>query len=263
MTNKLTRRASTPQQSARDEGLWARLRRMTAARIGLTRSGASLSTATLLDLRLAHARARDAVWEVLDEAHLGAGLAALGVAVLVVDSAAADRQRFLMRPDLGRRLAPEAVAALEQRANDFDAVFVISGGLSARAVQAHVAPVLNAVLRDLRKDGWRIAPIIVVRNGRVGVGDEVAVVLRATCAVVLIGERPGLSAPDSLGAYLTWDPSHETSDADRNCISNIRPDVIVYADAARKILHLLHAMRARRLSGVRLKDDSDRNLIGG
>ena len=102
-----------------------------------------------------------------------------------------------------------------------------------------------------------------MRYGRVAIGDAVAAVLRATCAVVLIGERPGLSAPDSMGAYLTWEPSHETSDAERNCISNIRPDVIGYADAARKILHLLHAMRGRRLSGVRLKDDSDRNLIGG
>jgi ethanolamine ammonia-lyase small subunit len=263
MTAKPPRRTSAPPQNARDEGLWARLRRLTAARIGLPRSGASMATAPVLDVRLAHARARDAVWEALDEGRLGADLAGLGLAVLVVDSTAADRQRFLMRPDLGRRLAPDAVGVLDQRANDFDLVFVVSGGLSARAVQRHAASVMLAVREALRKEGWRVAPVIVVRNGRVGVGDEVAAVLGATCVVVLIGERPGLTAPDSMGAYLTWEPRPETTDADRNCISNIRPGGINYAAAAAKIVDLLRAMRARRLSGVRLKDDFDSTMIEG
>ncbi len=129
------------------------------------------------------------------------------------------------------------------------------------ALADHAAPVLLSVRVLLRKEAWRIAPVILVRNGRVGIGDEIAAVLGATCAVVLIGERPGLSAPDSIGAYLR-EPRPETTPAERNCISNIRPDGIGYADAAEKIVHLLRAMQAPRLSGVRLKDDFDRNLIG-
>ena len=182
--------------------------------------------------------------------------------MLAVASAAADRQSYLMRPDLGRRLAPRAEAALAPHAGSgYDVVFVVTDGLSARAVQMHAAPVLAGVLPALRAEGWRIAPLVIVRHGRVAIGDAIADVLRADCVVVLIGERPGLSAPDSMGAYLTWQPGPQTTDADRNCISNIRPDGIGYADAAFKLAHLLRAMRARRLSGVRLKDDSDRLLI--
>ena len=261
MTSDLIRRARALQQNSKDEGMWARLRRLTAARIGLPRTGASLTTGPLLDFQLAHARARDAVWEALDETKLGNSLARFGLAVLTVSSAASDRQHYLMRPDLGRRLPPDAVLTLEPRANNYDVVFVIAGGLSARAVQRHASPVLDGALKGLRDEGWRIAPLVVVRNGRVGVGDEIAAVLHATCAVVLVGERPGLSAPDSMGAYLTWEPHAGTTDADRNCISNIRPDGIGYADAAYKILHLLRAMRARRLSGIALKDESDRTAI--
>jgi ethanolamine ammonia-lyase small subunit len=124
-------------------------------------------------------------------------------------------------------------------------------------------PVLASVLPTLRADGWRIAPLVMARHGRVAIGDAVAAVLRADCVTVLIGERPGLSAPDSMGAYLTWQPGPQPTDAERNCISNIRPEGIGYADAAFKIAHLLRAMRARRLSGVQLKDDSDRLLICG
>ena len=128
---------------------------------------------------------------------------------------------------------------------DHDVVFVVTGGLSARAVQRHAAPVLAGVLPVLRAEGWRVAPLVVVRQGRVAIGDAVAHALRADCVAVLIGERPGLSAPDSMGAYLTWQPGSQTTDADRNCISNIRPEGIGYADAAFKLAHLLRAMRAR------------------
>ena len=246
---------------APDQGPWADLRRLTAARIGLKRSGASLATMPLLDFKLAHARARDAVHEPLDDARLIAELSDSGIDALAVASAAADRQTYLMRPDLGRKLAPGAEDTLKPHAGDFDAVFVVCDGLSARAVQAHARPVVSLVLPALRAEGWRLAPLVVVRQGRVAIGDAIAAQLQAEAAVVLIGERPGLSAPDSMGAYLTWHPTSRTTDADRNCISNIRPDGIGYDDAAFKLSHLLRAMRSGRVSGVGLKDDSDRLLI--
>ena len=244
------------------DGLWADLRKLTAARIGLQRTGASLATKPLLDFKLAHARARDAVHEPLDEARLAAGIKSLGVAVIGAASAAEGRQRYLMQPDLGRRLASGADAALAAHAGDFDIVFVVTDGLSARAVQTHAQPALARLLPTLRAEGCRIGPFIIVRHGRVAIGDAIAALLRTDCVVVLIGERPGLTAPDSMGAYLTWKPGPKTTDAERNCISNIRPDGIGYADAAHKLAHLLRAMRARHVSGVQLKDDSDRPAVG-
>jgi len=197
------------------------------------------------------------------EARLIAELSALEYPIVSIASAAENRQSYLMRPDLGRRMGLGAMAALAPHSTDHDVVFVITGGLSARAVQMHAAPVLAGVLPALRAQGWRIAPLVVARQGRVAIGDAVANALNADCVVVLLGERPGLSAPDSMGAYLTWQPGPDTTDADRNCISNIRPEGLGTADAAFKIAHLLRAMRARRLSGVRLKDDSDPLLLDG
>ena len=139
-------------------------------------------------------------------------------------------------------------------------MFVIADGLSARAVQRHAQPALAGVMTALRAEGWNIGPLAIVRHGRVAVGDVIASLLGSDSVAVLIGERPGLTAPDSMGAYLTWQPHPGTTDADRNCISNIRPDGIGYTDAAFKIAHLLRAMQARRISGVQLKDDSDRAL---
>ncbi|MEJ0068484.1 MAG: ethanolamine ammonia-lyase subunit EutC [Pseudomonadota bacterium] len=246
-----------------DDG-WAGLRQWTAARIGLARSGASLATAPLLDFRLAHAQARDAVHESLDVARLLVDLAAIGLPGCAVASAAADRRSYLMRPDLGRRLAPEAAATLAPLAGDpeLGLAIVIADGLSARAVQAHAVPVLAEALPTLQADGWRLAAPVVVRQGRVAVGDAVAAALGARAVALLIGERPGLSAPDSLGMYLTWQPGPATTDAERNCISNVRLAGVPYRDAAFKLAYLLRAMRRRRLSGVALKDDSDRLLIG-
>lgn len=242
-------------QTSEDDGLWTSLRRLTAARIGLKRVGASLATGPLLDFQLAHARARDAVRAPFDEARLVADIAGFGVPVLAVASAVEDRQAYLMRPDLGRRLAQGAEAMLAHYAGSHDLVFVITDGLSARAVEMHARPVLAGVLPTLCAEGWRIAPLVVVRHGRVGVGDAIATALGARCVAVLIGERPGLTAPDSMGAYLTWQAHVQSTDADRNCISNIRPEGIGYVDASFKIAHLLRAIRARRLSGVRLKDE--------
>jgi ethanolamine ammonia-lyase small subunit len=257
----MAKRPPAPPQVVLDAG-WGALRQWTAARIGLARSGASLATGPLLDFRLAHAQARDAVHEPLDEARLVVALGGFGLPVLAVASAAADRRTFLMRPDLGRRLTPVSEDALAQGAGSHDLAIVVADGLSARAVQSHAAPLLAAALPGLRADGWRIAPLVVVRQGRVAIGDAVATALGARAVALLIGERPGLSAPDSMGAYLTWEPGLRTTDAERNCISNIRPAGIGYDDAAFRLVHLLRAIRRRGLSGVRLKDDSDRLLIG-
>jgi ethanolamine ammonia-lyase small subunit len=243
------------------EKLWISLRRLTPARIGLKRCGASLATAPLLDFQLAHARARDAVHEPLNIRRLTSDLAALALPVVDLISEAENHQHYLMRPDLGRRLAPAAQAALARHAGAYDVAFVIADGLSARAVQLHAQPTLAGVLPDLRAERWRIAPLVVVRHGRVAVGDVIATILGAACVVVLIGERPGLSAPDSMGAYLTWQPQPQTNDAQRNCISNIRPEGIGYPEAAFKLAHLLRAMRAQQRSGVQLKDDSDQLLV--
>jgi ethanolamine ammonia-lyase small subunit len=259
------------RRTAADDARWADLRGLTAARIGLKRTGASLATGPLLDFQLAHARARDAVHEPFDAAGLAAHLAAdfatdladLAAPVLTVASAATDRQHYLMRPDLGRQLAPGAEAMLAMHTGHSDVVFVVADGLSARAVAAHARPVLARTLPVLRAEGWRIGPLVIVCQGRVAVGDAIATALGAGCVVVLIGERPGLTAPDSMGAYLTWQPRPHTTDADRNCISSIRPEGIGYADAAFKLAHLLRTMRMRGLSGVALKDDSERLRLEG
>ncbi|MFA6265987.1 MAG: ethanolamine ammonia-lyase subunit EutC [Pseudolabrys sp.] len=239
--------------------IWANLRPLTAARIGLKRTGASLATEPLLDFRLAHARARDAVGADFDSARVASALSQSGLPILTGESAAPDKRTYLMRPDLGRRLAPEIEASLGAKtaAGGFDVAITVSDGLSAQAVEAHAAPLLLRVLPKLRDASLSVAPLAVLRHGRVAIGDRVAELLGARCAVVLIGERPGLSAPDSMGAYLTWKPGASTTDADRNCISNIRPDGIGYDDAAFKLVHLVLAIRAHGLSGVALKDTSD------
>jgi ethanolamine ammonia-lyase small subunit len=242
--------------------LWRDLRAVTAARIGLARSGASIATGPLLEFQLAHARARDAVHEDLDADKLRADLSGFGLPVLIVDSAVGARSDYLTRPDLGRQLSAQAQAVLAPHAAHYDVALVVADGLSARAVQNHAAPVLAVLLPALQAGGLRIAPLVIARNARVAIGDAVARALGADAVAILIGERPGLSAPDSMGAYLTWSPNPDTTDADRNCISNIRPEGIGYTDAAFKIAHLLRAMRARKLSGVRLKDDSQRQLPG-
>ncbi len=233
---------------------WPGLRRLTAARIGLPRAGASLGTQPLLEFRLAHARARDAVHATLDEAAL---LAALPP-TLIVSSQAADRRSYLMRPDLGRRLSPDALAILAPHAAPRDLVIVLGDGLSAQALQRHAAPLVHALLPALLAQGWTLSPLVLVHGARVAVADAVAMALGARAVLMLLGERPGLTAPDSLGAYLTWGPGPATTDADRNCVSNIRPEGLPAAQAAHRLHHLLQRMRDLRTSGVALKDESDR-----
>ncbi|MDP1741857.1 ethanolamine ammonia-lyase subunit EutC [Polaromonas sp.] len=244
---------------------WQQLRQFTAARIALGRSGVSLPTQPQLAFQLAHARARDAVHLALDVPQLlqeleSAGLTQAGEA-LVLESAAADRLQYLQRPDLGRRLSDASRGRLkafpdEAMAHGFDLAVVVADGLSALAVAQQAVPLLRALQPHLSAAQWSLAPLVIVRQGRVAVGDEIGQLLGARALLLLIGERPGLSSPDSLGAYLSWMPRVGLTDASRNCISNIRPMGLSCEEAAIKVHYLISEMQRRQLSGVLLKDES-------
>ena len=238
---------------------WHALSRFTAARIALGRAGGSVPTAPLLQFQLSHARARDAVLRDLDVDAMCAALTAAGLEALPLHSAAADRPTFIQRPDRGRILDDASRTRLQTRphpAEPFDVAFAIADGLSALAVERHALALLSYLMPKLRDAGWRMAPVCVVKQGRVAVGDELGALLPARMTVMLIGERPGLSSPDSLGLYLTWDPLPGRSNAERNCISNVRPEGLGCALAAHKLFHLITQSRLRRLSGVALKEDA-------
>lgn len=220
---------------------WTQLRDFTAARIALGRAGHSLPTRELLAFQLAHAKARDAVDCALDREVFAS------LHPLYLKSAAPDRATYLRRPDLGRRLA--ANTTIEH--GDWDAVLIVADGLSATAVHRHAIPLIHALRPEL--EGWSLAPVCVVEQGRVALGDEIGEKIGAKMAVMLIGERPGLSSPDSLGAYLTWNPRVGRTDAERNCVSNIRPEGLAPALAARRIAAILHAAREKQLTGVGLQ----------
>ena len=239
---------------------WGTLRRFTDARIALGRAGHSQPTAPHLAFQLAHAQARDAVHLPFDAHGVAAGVQALGLAVMHLHSAAADRATYLQRPDLGRRLDEASRALLQQRqAEPVDLAFVVGDGLSALAVHQNAVPFIEATLARLQADAhpWTVGPVAIVEQARVAVGDETGAGLRARCVVVLIGERPGLSSPDSMGLYLTWGPMPGLTDANRNCISNVRPAGLAIEAAANKLVHLLAAARQGQISGVGLKDDAD------
>ncbi|MGF6769607.1 ethanolamine ammonia-lyase small subunit [Paraburkholderia sp. GAS199] len=235
---------------------WNALRQFTNARIALGRAGNSLPTAPLLAFNLSHAQARDAVHHPLDTDALHEQLRAQNLATLDVHSAAPDREHYLRRPDLGRRLNDESREALKQRAAESpEVVFVIGDGLSAFAASKQSVPLLQTVLPRLTD--WKLGPVVVARQARVALGDEIGELLGAKLVVMLIGERPGLSSPDSLGIYLTYAPKVGCSDAQRNCISNVRPEGLNYDAAAHKLHYLLTHARRLGLTGVGLKDDSD------
>jgi ethanolamine ammonia-lyase small subunit len=182
-----------------------------------------------------------------------------GLAALKLHSAAADRATYLARPDLGRRLDAASRSAVEVVPRGCDLVFVIADGLSAQAVASHALPVIDRSLPTFRRDGWRIGPVAVVTQGRVAIADEIAEILGAAMACILIGERPGLSSPDSLGAYLTWQPRTGRADAERNCLSNIRPAGMTCDEASRRLIYLCGQARLRQCTGVMLKDETPEN----
>lgn len=233
------------------------LRSLTPARVALGRSGASVPTKPLLDFTLDHARARDAVHAVFDVSRLVADLRALGLAVTETSSRAGDRRDYLRRPDLGRQLDAGSAELLARSASEpCQLAIVIGDGLSAAAVHAHAAALVGSLLPLLAEGDVAIGHLVVASGARVGLGDEIGAILGARMVVMLIGERPGLSAPDSLGAYLTFAPKPGRSDAERNCVSNIHRAGLSYDEAAFKIAWLVREGLAREVTGVALKDES-------
>ena len=263
-----------PPESAVEQPAQLRniFRAATPARIGLERTGARLTTRDQLDFQLAHAQARDAVHAALDVRSLMEGLRQRGLPCLALksavcngDDAAANRRTYLRRPDLGRRLHPDSAALLmqqecapmphhpERSTQGRGIKLVIADGLSALAVERHALPLLDEVLALLAPQ--RVdAPVCIATQARVAIGDEIGERLNAELSVVLIGERPGLSSPDSLGAYITWHPRRGRTDAERNCISNIRLEGLSYIEAAQRLVYFMHEARRLQLSGVGLKD---------
>jgi len=227
----------------------------TLARVGLQRAGDSLATREVLAFQLAHAQARDAVASTMDVRSFALECEQRGWLVEQLASAAGDQPTHLRRPDLGRRLATESRNRLLPRDSSLDLAIVVAGGLSALAVQRHAVRLLDELIPRIDDAGWTRSAVCVIERGRVAIGDEAGQLLHASLALVLIGERPGLSSPDSLGAYLTWNPAPMRTDAERNCISNIRPEGLSYREAAHRIFNLLAASRQRQLTGVALKED--------
>lgn len=253
------------------ENPWERLNAFTDARIGLGRAGVSLPTSKLLAFQLAHAQAQDAVHCPLDVEALSSELTQaldLSEAPLRLHSHAQDRATYLQRPDYGRRLNDETrehlqkAAASQQR---YDLAIVVVDGLSALAVQQNSAPFLGTLYQMLSSDAadWQLAPLTLVEQGRVAIGDEIGALLNADAVLVMIGERPGLSSPDSLGLYMTWAPEPGLKDDRRNCISNVRPAGLQVEEAARRFFLLLKEARQLKLSGVKLKDRSEDDVLEG
>ena len=233
------------------------LRKLTPARVALGRAGASLPTKALLDFTLDHARARDAVHAAFDTEGLIASLGALGCESTAVASRAGDRQDYLKRPDLGRRLDRSSVDLLSGRNRAAcDIAIVIGDGLSPTAVHAHATELLGQLLPGFAADGISVGAVVVASGARVALGDEIGALLGARMVVMLIGERPGLSAPDSLGAYLTFAPEIGRTDAERNCVSNIHREGLTYVEAAHKVAWLVREGLRRNVTGVALKDES-------
>lgn len=254
---------------------WHVLRQYTAARIGLGRAGISVPTKHLLDFQLAHAQAQDAVHLPLDTQQLitdieaqSASVNSMAMPSLTVHSQVNDRSHYLQRPDLGRRLSADSVALLKQSSapsdDPYDLAIVIVDGLSSFAIQKNAAPLLHQLTQRLAQqslskdeDGiCRLAPVVIVQQGRVAIGDEVGELLNAKSVLVFIGERPGLSSPDSLGLYLTWAPTVGLTDESRNCISNVRPQGLIYPEAVNKVFYLLSEAHQRKLTGINLKERS-------
>lgn len=247
----------SPESAPAPRDAWAELQRHTSARIALGRAGGSLRSASLLDFRFAHARARDAVQMDFDAGVVEDALRAANLPSVRLSTNATDRRAYLVRPDLGRQLSSASREALLERRRAWgarDLAIIVSDGLSALAAERQAAATTIALLKILAGEGWSFFPVFVVPFARVKLQDEIGELLDARHALILLGERPGLGAPDSLGAYFTYRPRAACSDADRNCVSNIRPEGFAPAPAACKLAQLLLESARRRLSGVALKD---------
>lgn len=235
---------------------WAHLRKFTAARIAIGRSGGSQPTTAVLNFRLSHARARDAVHANFDLSKVTSPLHLAGIETEVLATTLTDRSAYLLRPDLGRSLDRESHEKLAAK-NDgpIDLAVIVSDGLAAAAAENHAAALLIPLIAELTQAGWRISPVFIVPLARVKIQDEIGAALNAKFSLMLLGERPGLGSPDSLGAYFTANPSPDRTDADRNCVSNIRIEGLPPSKAARKLAWLLQESLRLGLSGVHLKDN--------
>jgi ethanolamine ammonia-lyase small subunit len=238
----------------------AHLRDFTAARIGIGRTGASIPIKQTLAFKLAHAHARDAVYSELDLDKLSEELNQSELPVLTLQSQAVFREQYLQRPDLGRQLNKESLESLSGFIN-YDVVIIIADGLSANAVNSNATGLLKILLPQLQSAGLRVAPLCLIKQGRVAVADDIGMQLRAKLSIILIGERPGLSAADSMGAYITFKPCRGLTDESRNCVSNIRPRGLDFISAAKKIFYLVQEAFKRKLTGVGLKDNA--GLLNG
>lgn len=236
---------------------WDDLRQHTKARIALGRAGASIPTQELLDFRLAHARARDAVHSPFDAEELSERISKLGIACHLANTQARDKQEYLLRPDLGRRLDEPSCAALQKLHGVFDLSVIVSNGLSAAAVRQNAVKLISHIIPLAQSLNLRMAPLVIVRNGRVAVQDEIGQILGAKVALIALGERPGLGSAESLGLYFVYSPQLGRKDADRNCISNVRDGGLSPDLAASKVLHLIRQSLNLGISGVHLKDDGE------
>jgi ethanolamine ammonia-lyase small subunit len=246
------------------EDPWQTLRQFTAARIALGRTGNAVPLSESLAFRLAHAHARDAVYSALATDVLLEALSGFGLPLYVLRSQASDRSTYLQRPDWGRRLHPDSAAELQlEQDQNYDLALIIADGLSATAVNTHVVALLKLLIPRLQDLGIKLAPLVLAEQGRVALADEIGELLHAKATLILIGERPGLSSPDSMGAYLTFAPAVGRTDESRNCLSNIRPEGLPFKLASEKLLYLIQAVFRLQLSGVALKDDMEAGLSAG
>lgn len=238
---------------------WSSLRSLTSARIALGRSGSSVPLNESLNFKLAHANARDAVYSILSIDDLTAGLSSFNIPIHKLHSRAFYRQEYLQRPDLGRRLnevSAEHLKSLDIK-QDSDVALILADGLSATAINRHSNPVLSQLVAKLRADNISMAPITIVEHGRVAISDEIGALLKVKVAVIFIGERPGLSAYDSMGVYLTYNPQVGLTDDSRNCVANIRPEGLSYGLASEKVFHLVKESLRLKISGVMLKENAN------
>jgi ethanolamine ammonia-lyase small subunit len=241
-----------------EQDIWHPLKAFTAARIALGRTGTAIPLKEVLAFKLAFAYAKDAVYSTLNVAGLTTQLRVLDKPIYHLRSRATSRAEYLQRPDYGRLLCAESVGLLKNNRSEtrYDVAFIVADGLSATAINKHTFAVIQLLINELNRLNYSIAPISIVEQGRVAISDEIGFYLNAQMAVILIGERPGLTSPDSMGAYLTFNPHVGLTDESRNCVSNIRPEGLVYEFAAQKILYLIQEALRLQLSGVGLKDNA-------
>lgn len=242
------------KQSHVTPDMWSELKRFTDARISLGRCGCSLPLSESLSFKLAHAQARDAVWSPFNIDELAGEIEALGGSCLRLASSVEDRSEYLTRPDKGRKLSDDSRRRLESQSKGYDLCIVVSDGLSSRAIHENAASFLESFLILSRNVGLRVTPVCLVENGRVAIADEIAAILKARLSVILIGERPGLSSPNSMGIYMTYAPKPGATDESRNCISNVRTGGMTVDAAVQKLAYLVETAFHMQMSGVALKD---------